>query len=146
VSGKFVMVGPKPSRHPLTAPSRASAPPTTPRRDERHDASTARQETTMTDEQNEEHARRYFNAAVTRVLTKTPVAQWRHLAIRVDSESGDASISDRGGLVSFLAANDLPELANEARTRKVPAGCVLALIMGRERTYLRVLFSQSRST
>jgi hypothetical protein len=143
---KYATVGVPPKRRPLAPRSRASAPSTTHRSDEQDDAATRLQEVTMTDEQNEEHERRYFNAQITRVLTKTPVAQWCHLAIRVDSESGDASITDRGALVSFLAANDLPELAREARSRKVPAGCVLTLIMGRERTYLRVLFSQSRST
>lgn len=69
-------------------------------------------------------------AAITRVLGRTPRAQWPSLAVVADAETETVRLLTRGELASELRAGDLPDLANEATARRVPPGALLILYLG----------------
>lgn len=84
-------------------------------------------------------------AHVERVLRKTPLSRWAHLAVLLDGESGDAQVMSRGELASWLRANDLGDLASEATSRRVPPTCLLILALGSEGPRFRVLGAPPRA-
>jgi hypothetical protein len=90
---------------------------------------------------------RVLGREILRVLARTPVARWAHLALLVDDdEDGVPSrIMTRAGLVTWLRANDLRALAAEARSRAAPRGSLLALVISsRAGPGFRVLFDPRR--
>ena len=82
---------------------------------------------------------RYFTPEIARVLERTPLKRWPAFAVLLDSETHDTRLMLRGALAALLRANDLGALAHEAMSRRVAEGEMLALVLGRERTYFRVM-------
>lgn len=62
-----------------------------------------------------------------RVLGRTRAV---HLLALVDDEEIGQRVMSRADLVAWLDASDLPDLAREARTRKVEPGHLLVLMNG----------------
>lgn len=67
---------------------------------------------------------------VTRTIRKTPRAKRHHLAL-VIHESGRVEQTSRADLHTWLRANDLGPLADEAARRRVPPGSILVLNLRR---------------
>lgn len=86
----------------------------------------------------------FLTPTIQRVLSRTPLAQWSAYAITLDGESGEARITTRGELVAWLVANDLPDLAAEARVRKVVKGALLVLALSSTGPSISVLFDPRR--
>jgi hypothetical protein len=84
-------------------------------------------------------------ASIARVLSKTPRQAWGSFAVVVDDELGTVELRSRGELASWLRANDLPDLADEALARRVGDGGILLLTIGRDETRFRVLGGRVRA-
>lgn len=82
--------------------------------------------------------------AIRRVLQRTPVAQWSAYSVLLDSEAGEMQLMTRGELAGWLRANDLPTLAAEAASRRVPFGGLLLLVLGSEGPRFHVLGKRGR--
>lgn len=69
---------------------------------------------------------RYLSPTTRGVLRRTPPARWSLYALLLDGEDR-SRVMTRRELAAWLRASDLPGLAHEATTRRVPPGCILAL-------------------
>lgn len=76
---------------------------------------------------------------ILRALRKTDPRRWSAYAMLLDAEDRSVRLMSRGELAAWLRTNDLAGLADEAASRRVPQGAILALILGSAGPRFRVL-------
>jgi len=70
-----------------------------------------------------------LGAHVARTLERVHPKRWHLLVLRWDCEDGSIAIMPRGALAAWCRANDLGRLADEVMAKRVPTGCLLALLL-----------------
>ncbi len=100
----------------------------------------AREDDPMTAHDRDEQAAALgLRPEILRALRKTDPRRWSAYAMLLDPEDRSVRLMTRGELAAWLRANDLAGLADEAASRRVPQGAILALVLDSDGPRFRVL-------